>query len=84
MSVQKCHRKRTFGKENYKDVTAVSKWIWKNWGLEGVNSVDSGTSTEVGCFQNSCLIKGGLLDQLNYYQLSKNSSAPQNLTLRYL
>jgi hypothetical protein len=63
----------------------VPKWILKNWILEGVNSVGSGNSTGVGCFENSCFIKGGeLLDQLNYYQLSKKSSAPQNLTLRYL
>lgn len=62
----------------------MPKWILKKWGLEGVNSAGSGTSTAVGCFENSCLIKGGLLDRLNYYQLSKKSSAPQNLTLGYL
>jgi len=79
MSFQKCYRKRTFGKEEYKDVKIVTKRIL-NWGMEGVNSAGSGKSTGL---ENSCLIKG-LLDQLNYYQPSKKSSAPHNLTLRYL
>ena len=38
MSVQKCHSNRTFGKEKHKDVTAVPKWILKNWGLVGGGS----------------------------------------------
>jgi hypothetical protein len=41
MSVQTCDRKRTFGKEDYKDVTIVPKWILKNWGLDGGNSAGS-------------------------------------------
>ena len=37
----------------------MPKWILKNWALEGVKSAGSGNSTGVGCFENSCLIKGG-------------------------
>lgn len=85
MSVQMRYRKRTSGKEKCKEVTIVPKWILKNWGLEAANSAGSGNIAGVGCFENSCLIKGGeLLDQLNYYQLSKKDSAPHNLTLHYL